>query len=145
MIWQLVQNITDVCRLVEFDRKAHPEKDWVTLDEYITWIKSGLEIYSLIDDNHWVGSYQIIRQGDEKIFFAGFAVDPNRRGQGMGQQLMDNMIENFGHKNLICKTRETNNTMKTLLLKNGFFRDHDEIVSEDPDDHWTWWTKFPAK
>ena len=145
MSWQKIINLLDVCRLVEFDKRAHPPKDQMTVDEYVTWLKSGLEIFALKDDENWIGSYQIIRKDDDKIFFAGFAVDPDFQGQGRGQEIMNHMINEFGHKNLICKTRENNTAMKSLLQKNGFFRDHDEVVSTDPDDHWTWWTRFPSK
>ncbi len=144
MNWNKVINLLDVCRLVEFDKKAHPLHDQLTVDEYITWLKSGLEVFSLTDDTHWIGSYQIIRKDEDKIYFAGFAVHPDLRGQGRGQEIMDHIIKEFGHKNLICKTRENNIIMKSLLIKNRFFRDHDELVSEDPNDHWTWWTRFPS-
>lgn len=144
MNWEKIINLLDVCRLVEFDKRVHPPKDQMTVDEYVTWFKSGLEIFALKDDDHWIGSYQIIRKDDDKIFFAGFAVDPDFQGQGRGQEIMNHMINEFGHKNLICKTRENNIVMKSLLQKNGFFRDYDEIISTDPDDHWTWWTRFPS-
>ncbi len=144
MNWDKVINLLDVCRLVEFDKRAHPPGDQMTVDEYVTWLKSGLEVFALKDDTHWIGSYQIIRKDEDKIYFAGFAVDPDARGQGRGQELMDHMIKEFGHKNLICKTRENNTIMKSLLIKNRFFRDHDELVSEDLNDHWTWWTRFPS-
>lgn len=144
MNWEKVINLLDVCKLVEFDKKAHPSKDQMTVDEYVTWLKSGLEVFVLMDNDRWIGSYQIIRKDDDKIYFAGFAVDPDFQGHGYGQELMDNMIKEFGHKCLICKTRENNIVMKSLLKKNGFFRDHDELVSEEPDDHWTWWTRFPS-
>lgn len=144
MEWKKVLKLPDVCNLVAFDKRAHPPNDQMTVDEYVTWLKRGLEIFSLRDHhNIWIGSYQIIRKESNEIYFAGFAVDPDYRGHGYGQQIMDHMIKECGHLKLTCKTRETNIVMKSLLKKNNFFRDHDEIISSDPDDHWTWWTRFP--
>lgn len=141
MKWTKVLNFQDVCRLVSFDKKVHPPNDQLTVDEYITWIKRGLEIHCLRDhDDHWIGSYQIIRKNENEIYFAGFGIDPNFRGHGYGQMLMGHMIREYGHKELTCKTRNDNDIMKHLLQKNNFFRDHDEITEKD---HWTWWTRYP--
>lgn len=142
MKWTKVLNLNDICRLVAFDKEVHPSKDQLTVDEYVTWMKRGLEIHRLKDQNdYWIGSYQIIRKGEEEIYFAGFGVDPNHHGHGYGQMLMGHMIREYGHKKLTCKTRDNNHIMKHLLQKNNFFRDHDEIV--DGGDHWTWWTRHP--
>lgn len=142
MKWTKVLKLHDLCRLVAFDKNVHPQQDQLTVDEYVTWMKRGLEIHCLRDQNdYWIGSYQIIRKGDDEILFAGFGVDPEHHGHGYGQMLMGHMIREYGHKKLTCKTRENNHVMKHLLEKNIFFRDHDEIV--DDGDHWTWWTRHP--
>ena len=146
MKWIKIINLTDVCRMVQFDKRAHPPEDQMTVDEYVTWFKSGLEVFCLRDQNDdWIGSYQYFRKNENEIYFAGFAVDPDHRGHGYGQKLMSHMIRECGHKMLTCKTRNTNIVMKSLLKKNNFFRNHDEILSDDPEDHWTWWTRFPVK
>ena len=142
MKWTKVLNLNDVCQLVSFDKNVHPPQDLLTVDEYVTWLRRGLEIHCLKDQNdNWLGLYQILQKSEEEIYFAGFGVDHEHHGHGFGQMLMGHMIREYGHKKLTCKTRESNHIMKYLLGKNNFFRDHDEI--DDRNDHWTWWTRYP--
>lgn len=139
MFWFEITDKKNIQRLVEFEKKVHPSRDWVTVDEYNFWLKRGLKITALINGlNEIIGVYQILDEPD-KMFFHGFAVHVKYQSKGIGQKLMDKMIKDYGHKNIACKTRPNNHKMKKLLTRNHFVNRLDEIQNNG--EHWTWWTR----
>lgn len=140
MDWDRIDQIDEIIKLIEFEQRVHPKRDWVTAKEYDFWLKRGLKIYVLKkEEDEYIGIFQILDEEDE-VFFHGFAVSPDYQGKGYGQVLMDHMVEEYGHKNITCKTRPDNHIMKSLLTKNGFANKLDEIL--DGGEYWTWWTKL---
>lgn len=140
MWWIEVRSITDLCRLVKFEKEVQPEKDWMTVEDYVTWYDLGLRTTVLKDNytGNWKGSYQLIDNGEGDMLFAGFGRHPEYEAEGIGQILMNRMISKTKGRALICETRHDNHRMIRLIKANGFVFTQDEYKD---DDHWTWWKR----
>ena len=140
MEWKTITS-DNLKELVEFDQQVHPKQDWVIPAEYKFWIKQGLKIFVLVNDDRIIGCYQILEKGNE-IVFHGFGVIPEMRNQGYGQHLMDKIIQDYHNKTIACKTRPNNTAMKKLLDNNQFINKMDEIV--EGGEYWSWWIRQPG-
>lgn len=139
MYWDTVHDLLDICRLVDFDHHIHPPEDYLTVNEYLEWIRRGLKVYVLKDkDDHWVGSYQIIQKENNEVYFAGFGVAPGFQRKGYGQLLMDKMITDHPNQKITCKTRHNNVKMKALLKRNKFVNN---LIEIDKGNYWSWWSR----
>lgn len=139
MWWIEVNSVVDICKLVEFEKEVQPEKDCMSVEEYMSWYNMGLHATVLKDpDGTWKGSYQIIDTGEDNILFAGFGRHPIYKGTGVGQILMNRLLSKVKDRPLICETRHDNKNMISLLENNGFIFTHEEIKE---DDKWSWWKR----
>lgn len=138
MWWDKVKSIEDLYKLVEFEHLVHPERDWLTVNEYKSWFNMGLRATILKETNTtWKGSYQTIDSGDGNIIFVGFGRHPNHKGKGIGQILMNRLItQNIKNGSLICETRQNNKSMIRLLKVNSFKLMKEEFKNGED---WTWW------
>ena len=138
MWWDTVKSIEDLYKLVEFEKLVHPERDWLTVDEYASWLRMGLQTTVLKESTKkWKGSYQTINSGDGNVIFVGFGRHPDYKGKGIGQILMNRLIAlNKKNGSLICETRQNNKSMIRLLKANNFRLMKEEFRN---DEDWTWW------
>jgi len=137
--WDEVRSLDDIYKLVQFENLVQPEKDCLTVKEYILWMNMGLKITVLKEDNHiWKGSYQTIDTGEGDIIFAGFGRHPDYKSNGIGQILMNRLLTRSKSATLFCETRHDNYPMIKLVKANGFIFMNDEFKD---DDHWTWWKR----
>jgi len=138
--WDKITTVVDICKLVEFEKTVQPEKDCMTVEEYVEWFSLGLKVVVLRNENgEWKGSYQTIPTGEGDTLFAGFGRHADYEETGIGQIMMNRLISEIKVGALICETRHDNDKMLKLLKTNGFKFERSEYKDGD---HWTWWKRM---
>lgn len=135
-------NKDEIPQLMEFDKIVHPINDQPSANDYIDVFDANMIFYVLksIPSNEYIATFQLYPDQSNKniITFTGVGVHPEKRNQGIGQQIFDKMEELNKEKTLICKTRPTSKSMKSLLRTNKYYNYMDELNSGD---YWQCWLK----
>jgi ribosomal protein S18 acetylase RimI-like enzyme len=118
-IWEFKENIRRELDIFQYDR------------EYFFDMCTDAHIYLIFnsDKNSLIG-LSIIRGGG---YMSILAVAPNKRGCGIGQSLVDEILDDFD--GLECHVRATNDNAIEFYSKYGFERDtvHPEYYDNDDD------------
>ena len=121
------ENAQLVCQWSNFLGKSFQEQWMGPMIPFPLTIKSlqDLEgIFSIFDEQEFVGLIQKIRQEDRNLHIGRFFINPQKQGQGLGSQTFKDfiqlMFENSDIDSISLNVFETNQRAQNLYQKEGF-------------------------
>lgn len=140
MHWEELTKVKELDELIQFEKSVYPPEDLSPAEDYWKWMQTGeMRIFLLKIKTKIVGTFQTLPHGD-KIYMGGFAVAPEYQERGISNTVMKKLLEEFGDKPIICKTKAEYIPMRKVLLNAGFENNLDRF---EEGRLWSWWVKMP--
>jgi ribosomal protein S18 acetylase RimI-like enzyme len=106
--------IEDIPKLLDIENKLVGLKTYVgetTKEEWLEEFDKGAVIYLILKDGEVVGDASYERKPDGSIYISGLAINPEFQGQGIGREVMSQIMEELRNEKVISIVTHPENTL----------------------------------